>query len=112
MLGALHRSSTVIHKAVPRCGRICTQDGWVLNEAAESPVEGSVGSTQRRCSGPAVYAVRGAAALLLRALLDSRSQFLHLVVDAAPLGHFLADLLVRVHDGGVIAATEVLSDAR
>ena len=46
------------------------------------------------------------------ALLDPRGELLHLVVDAPTLGHLLADLLVRVHDRGVVAAAEGLPDLR
>jgi hypothetical protein len=50
--------------------------------------------------------------LLTSALFDPEGQFLHLVVDPAPFGHFLPDLLVRVHHRGVVAATECLPDFR
>lgn len=50
--------------------------------------------------------------LLAGALLDARRQLLHLVVDPPALGHLLADLLVRVHDGRVVAAAERLPDLR
>jgi hypothetical protein len=43
-------------------------------------------------------------------LLDAGGEFLHLVVGAAALSHFLADLAVRVHDSGVVTATEGLPD--
>ena len=49
--------------------------------------------------------------LSLRALLDARRQLLDLVVDLATLGHFLANLLVRVHHRRVISA-ERLTDLR
>lgn len=44
-------------------------------------------------------------------LFDTRGELLHLVVDLATLGHLLANLLVRVHDCGVVA-TEGLPDLR
>lgn len=47
--------------------------------------------------------------LPLRTLLDAGRELLHLIVDLAPFGHFLANLLVRVHDCRVVA-TERLSD--
>src|SRR3954467_9910917 len=43
-------------------------------------------------------------------LLDPGGELGDLVVDAAALGEQLADLLVGVHDGGVVAATELLPD--
>ena len=48
----------------------------------------------------------------VRLLLDPVRQLGHLVVDRAPLGHELADLLVRVHDRGVVPAAELLADLR
>src|SRR5665648_966017 len=43
-------------------------------------------------------------------LLDPVREFGHLVVDGAALGHQLTNLPVRVHDGGVVAAAELLAD--
>jgi hypothetical protein len=44
------------------------------------------------------------------ALLDPGGEFLHLVVGAAAFGHLFADLAVRMHHCGVIAAAEDLAD--
>src|SRR5664279_2904383 len=41
---------------------------------------------------------------------DPRGEFLHVVVGLPALGHLGADLLGGVHDGGVIAAAERLTD--
>src|SRR5690349_9413935 len=46
------------------------------------------------------------------ALLDARGQLLHLLEGLAALGDLVADLLVRVHDGRVVAPAEGLADAR
>jgi hypothetical protein len=46
------------------------------------------------------------------ALLDPGGQFLHLVIGAATFSHLLADLSVRVHHCGVVAATEGLPNPR
>src|SRR5580704_10262227 len=53
-------------------------------------------------------------ALLVRAglLLDPVGELGDLRVDRAPLGHQPADLAVRVDDGGVVAAAELLPDLR
>src|SRR5450830_322059 len=57
---------------------------------------------------PAGGAGRSAAVLLL----DAVGQLGHLVVDAAALGHELADLAIGVHDRGVVPAAERLPDFR
>lgn len=44
------------------------------------------------------------------ALLDARREFLDLFEGLAALGDLVADLLVRVHDGGVVATAEGLPD--
>src|SRR5689334_14355502 len=53
-----------------------------------------------------------ASVLVAGALLDARRELLHLFEGLAPLGDLVADLLVGVHDGGVVAAAEGLPDAR
>src|SRR5208282_2321391 len=45
-------------------------------------------------------------------LFDPVSEFGDLVVDRPAFGHQGADLLVRVHHGGVVAAAELLADLR
>lgn len=76
-----------------------------------------LGPLSPRCQGAAVPCEQnegkkegGRAGLLAGALLDAGGQLLHLVVDAAAFGHLLADLLVRMHDRGVVAAAEGLPD--
>lgn len=49
--------------------------------------------------------------LPLGSLLDACSELLDLVVDLPALRHLFANLLVRIHDGGVVAA-ERLADLR
>ena len=44
------------------------------------------------------------------AVLDHLREFLDLVVGAAVFRHFLADLAIRVHDGGVVLAAELVAD--
>ena len=55
---------------------------------------------------------RGSDRVVTVILLDSAREFGHLVVDRAALFHELADLLVGVHDRGVIAVAEQLPDLR
>jgi len=43
---------------------------------------------------------------------DAVRQLRYLVVDGAALGHQAADLAVGMHDGGVVAAAELLADLR
>ncbi len=45
-------------------------------------------------------------------LFDAGGEFLDLVIGPAALGHLLADLLIGVHDGGVVATAEGLADPR
>src|SRR6185295_17351832 len=54
----------------------------------------------------------GRSVLVAGALLDARRELLHLFEGLAPLGDLVADLLVGVHDRGVVAAAEGLPDAR
>jgi hypothetical protein len=43
-------------------------------------------------------------------LFDAIREFRDLGVERAPLRHLRLDLLVRVHDGRVVAAAELLAD--
>src|SRR4051794_21453219 len=56
--------------------------------------------------------VRRRASRLAGLLLDPVRELGDLVVDRASLGEQLTDLLVGVHDGGVVAAAELLADLR
>ena len=64
--------------------------------------------TRRRTAG--VPGKNASVGVLLRA--DARGELGDLVVNGAALGHELADLLVGVHHGGVVAAAELLPDFR
>src|SRR5690606_5889792 len=55
---------------------------------------------------------RGSLRTVALILLDAGGEFGDLVVDRAALLHELADLLVRIHDGRVIAVAEQLPDLR
>src|SRR4051812_20247161 len=59
----------------------------------------------RGCAGSVAEA-----SSLLGLLLDASGELGDLVEDVATLGEVLADATVRVHDGGVVAAAELLPD--
>jgi hypothetical protein len=122
------QKSTVVHMVIHRCesmvdGSEMSSDsarnrpGMVFDrrpsrtEAAAITDENGAGADPRDGNRRRRRRCRRTVELSLRALFDARRQLLDLVVDLATLGHFLANLLVRVHHRRVISA-ERLTDLR
>lgn len=113
--------TTTVHSpshSIPRCRDLSTWLSTGVNGSESRPKTRSAKrlenyiSARKKLEGgsdypdpPSLAVVR----LTLRSLLDARSQFLDLVVHLATFGHLLANLLVRVHDRGVVPA-ERLAD--
>ena len=82
-------------------------------------VTGRIGRRIRDAERPAVlrgdggpWALCSLSRLAAPAGLDPLGQGLDLVVGGALFRHFLADLAIGVHDGGVVLAAEVIADLR
>lgn len=80
---------------------------------------GGLGRSIRDAARPAVprgdggpWALCSLSRLATSAGLDPLGQGLDLVVGGALFRHFLADLAIGVHDGGVVLAAEVIADLR
>src|ERR1700687_859002 len=92
--------------------------GCVVHHAAGNPVVGTNFSTgvctTTACDnwcirGRSFLQIFGAMRLALGALADSRGEFLDVIEHLATLSHLAADLLFRVHHGGVVSP-ESLAD--
>ena len=110
--GLLVNNPQVFHS----CGNRLEGASRELRRRSRSPI-GDVGRADasddgriaRRRGGRRPSGIRSAVAARL---LDARGELGDLVVDRPSLLHELGDLLVRVHDRGVVAVAEELPDLR